>query len=195
MKFYRIAVRFFAGLFVASLISAASVSAASAGTPASILIINSEQLFAQSKVGQNVREQIQKLSQQLQSESTKAEESLKKEAVKLRDQRALLKEEDFAKKVQAFQQKEQATQQKFQEKGQALQIGANIARNKIEQAIRPIFADILKAHGANILLDQSNVLAGGVDLDVTAEAVKALDAKMTKLEVKPVTPDELKKMK
>ena len=103
MKFYRIAVRFFAGLFVASLISAASISAASAGTPASILIINSDQLFAQSKVGQDVRAQIQKLSQQLQNESTKAEESLKKEATKLRDQRALLKEEDFAKKVQAFQ--------------------------------------------------------------------------------------------
>ena len=193
MKFYRIAARLFAGLFVASLISAASISVASAGTPASILIINSEQLFAQSKVGQNVREQIQKLSQQLQNESTKAEDSLKKEATKLRDQRALLKEEDFAKKVQAFQQKEQETQQKFQEKSQALQIGANIARNKIEQAIRPIFADILKAHGANILLDQSNVLAGGVDLDVTAEAVKALDAKMTKLEVKPVSPKDLKK--
>ena len=130
---------------------------------------------------------------QLQSESAKAEESLKKEATKLRDQRALLKEEDFAKKVQAFQKKEQETQQKFQEKSQALQIGANIARNKIEEVIRPIFADILKVHGANILLDQSNVLAGGVDLDVTAEAVKALDAKMTKLEVKPVSPKDLKK--
>lgn len=193
MKFHRIAVRLFAGLAVASFVSTASLSAASAGTPASILIVNSDQMFTQSKVGQNVREQIQALSKKLQSESAKAEEGLKVEATKLRDQRALLKEEDFAKKVQAFQQKEQATQQRFQEKGQALQIGANIARNKIEEIVRPIFADLLKAHDANILLDQSVVLAGGIDLDVTAEAVKALDAKMTKLEVKPVSPNELKK--
>ena len=193
MKFHRIAVRLLAGLAIAASVSAASFSTASAGTPASILIINSDQLFAQSQVGKNVREQIQTMSKKLQSESTKAEESLKAEATKLRDQRALLKEEDFAKKVQAFQQKEQATQQRLQEKGQALQIGANVARSKIEEIIRPIFADLLKAHGANILLDQSVVLAGGIDLDVTAEAVKALDAKLTKLEVKPVSPNELKK--
>jgi len=193
MKFYRIASRLLAGVAVASFVSVASLSVASAATPASILIINSDQLFAQSKVGQNVREQMQTLSKKLQSDSTKAEESLKDEAAKLREQRALLKDDEFAKKVQAFQAKEQATQQKFQERGQALQVGANVARDQIEQTIRPIFAAILKAHGANILLDQSTVLAGGVDLDVTAEAIKALDAKMTKLVVKPVSPADLKK--
>jgi Skp family chaperone for outer membrane proteins len=193
MKLHRIAVRALSGLALASFVSVASISVAAAGTPAVILIVNSDQLFTQSKVGQNVREQIQTLSKKLQSESAKAENSLKAEAKKLGEQRALLKEEDFAKKVQAFQKKEQDTQQRLQAKGQALQLGANVARNKVEEAIRPIFADVLKAHDANILLDQSTVLAGGVDLDVTAEIVKALDAKLTSVKVTPMTPADLKK--
>lgn len=193
MKLHRIAVRALSGLALASFVSMASVSVAAAGTPAVILIVNSDQLFAQSKVGQNVREQIQTLSKKLQSDSVKAEDSLKAEAKKLGEQRALLKEEDFAKKVQAFQKKEQDTQQSLQARGQALQLGANVARNKVEEAIRPIFADVLKAHNANLLLDQSTVLAGGVDLDVTAEIVKALDAKLTTVKVTPTTPADLKK--
>lgn len=194
MKLHRFAARALSGLALASFVSMASFSAAAAaGTPAVILIVNSDQLFAQSKVGQNVREQIQTLSKKLQSDSTKAENSLKAEAKKLSEQRALLKEDDFAKKVQAFQQKEQKTQQSLQERGQELQLGANVARNEIEKAIRPIFADVLKAHGANIMLDQSTVLAGGVDLDVTAEIVKALDAKLTTVTVKPTSPADLKK--
>ena len=193
MNLHRLAVRLLAGIAVASFATAASFSAASAGTPLSAVIVNSDQLFAQSKVGQNVLGQIQSLNKKLLSENSKVEESLKAEALKLRDQRALLKDDDFAKKVQAFQQKEQATQKQLQEKAQALQLGANVARDKIEQEIRPIFAQVLKAHDANILLDQSMVLAGGADLDVTAEVVKALDAKITKLEVKPVSPKDIKK--
>lgn len=193
MKLHRIAARALSGLALASFVSMASISVAAAGTPAVILIVNSDQLFSQSKVGQNVREQIQTLSKKLQSDSVKAENNLKEEAKKLGEQRALLKEEDFAKKVQAFQKKEQETQQSLQARGQALQLGANVARNKVEEAIRPIFADILKTHNANILLDQSTVLAGGVDLDVTAEIVKALDAKLTAVKVTPTTPADLKK--
>ncbi len=194
MKLHRIAARALSGLALVSFVSVASLSAAAAAsTPAVILIVNSDQLFAQSKVGQNVREQIQTLSKKLQSDSLKAENNLKAEAKKLGEQRALLKEADFAKKVQAFQKKEQDTQKDLQERGQALQLGANVARNKVEEAIRPIFADVLKAHNANILLDQSTVLAGGVDLDVTAEIVKALDAKLTAVKVTPTTPANLKK--
>ena len=185
MKSHRIVTRLLSGLAVASLVSVASMTAATAGTPAIVVIVNSEQLFAQSKVGISVRAQIQEQATKLKAESDKAETSLRAEAKKLGEQRGLLKEEDFAKKVQAFQVKEESTQRSLQAKSQALQLGANVARSQVEAAVRPIFADILKSHGANILLDQSVVLAGGVDLDVTAEVVKALDAKITTVKVSP----------
>jgi Skp family chaperone for outer membrane proteins len=217
-----------AGFAVASYVSVASLSAAAAGTPATIVTVNSEKLFAQSKVGQSVREQVQTLSKNLRDEGTKAqdgleteakalraqgqkiEQALQAEAKKLGEQRGLLKEDDFAKKVQAFQKKEanerasfeakgaafqkkeQDTQRSFQEKSVALQNGTNVARAQIEEALRPIFAKVLEAHGANLMLDQSYVLAGGTDLDATADVVKELDAKVTKIVVKPVAPSAQK---
>ncbi|MGB3809533.1 MAG: OmpH family outer membrane protein [Parvibaculum sp.] len=192
MKFYRSVSRVLAGLAFASFVSGASMTAAIAATPSVIVIVNSEQLFGQSKVGQNVRTQIQALAKKLQAEGKKSEDALKAEAKKLSEQRALLSEADFGKKVQAFEQKQQDLQRTMQEKGQELQLGSNKARGEIEAAIRPIFADVMKKHGANILLDQSVVLAGGVDLDVTAEVLKALDAKLTTVDVKPVPLSSLK---
>tara|TARA_R110000824_G_scaffold155226_6_gene327715 strand:- start:225 stop:911 length:687 start_codon:yes stop_codon:yes gene_type:complete len=224
MKLHRLVVRVLAGAAVASYMSVAAVSAASAGTPATIVIVNSEQMFAQSKVGQSMRSQVQALTKKLREDGDKAQAGLEAEAKKLRaegdklerdlqaeakklgEQRGLLKEEDFAKKVQAFQKKEADTrksfeakglafqkkeqdlQRTFQQKGIELQNGTNVARAKVEAAVRPIFTKVMEAHGANIMLEQSYVVAGGVDLDVTAEVVKELDAKLTSVEVKPVAP-------
>ncbi|HEY4343286.1 MAG TPA: OmpH family outer membrane protein [Parvibaculum sp.] len=187
MKFHRSVSRVLAGLAVTSFVLGASLTAATAATPtAVIVIVNSEQLFGQSKVGQSVRTQIQAQAKKLQAEGKKTDDALKVEAKKLGEQRSLLSEADFSKKVQAFEQKQQDAQRSLQQKGQELQAGSNKARSEIEAAVRPIFADVMKAHGANILLDQSVVLAGGVDLDVTAEVLKALDAKITTVTVKPV---------
>jgi Skp family chaperone for outer membrane proteins len=186
MKSYGSFARVFATLVVASFVYCASVAAVQAAVAPVIVIVNTEQIFAQSKVGQSVRGQLQALAAKIQSDGKKGEAAIQAEAKKLGEQRALLSEADFQKKVQALEQKQGEFQQTMRRRGQELQLGSNKARAEIEQAIRPIFADVMKKNGANILLDQSVVLAGGVDLDVTAEVLKQLDAKLTTLTVKPV---------
>lgn len=187
MKFYGSLARVFAAFIVASLVYGASLATAQAAAAPVIVIVNTEQIFAQSKVGQNVRSQLQTMANKIQSDGKKGEAAIQAEAKKLGEQRSLLSEADFQKKVQALEQKQGEFQQTMRRKGQELQLGSNKARADIEQAIRPIFADVMKKNGANILLDQSVVLAGGVDLDVTAEVLKELDAKITTLVVKPVS--------
>ncbi|HMM14156.1 MAG TPA: OmpH family outer membrane protein [Parvibaculum sp.] len=193
MKSYRYVARTIAALAFASFISLAAAPAAKAATPAVILIVNTEQVFAQAKVGVSVREQLQDLAKKLQAEDKKGQDAIEAEAKKLTEQRALLKPEDLQKKYEALQKKEADHQRKMRQKGQELQLGANKARSEIEAAIRPIFAEIMKKNNATILLDQSVVLAGGVDLDVTAEVLKELDAKLTTISVKPVPLSEVAK--
>ncbi len=193
MKSHRFVARVFALLAVASLVSAATVSTAGAANPAVILIVNTEQIFSQAKVGISVRDQIQGMAKKLQAEDKKGQEAIEAEAKKLTEQRALLSQEDFKKKFEALQKKDEAHQRKMRQKGQELQLGANKARAEIEAAIRPIFQNIMEKNGATILLDQSVVLAGGVDLDVTAEVLKQLDAKLATVTVKPVPLAEAQK--
>lgn len=193
MTFHRFVARVFALLAFASLVSAATVSSAGAANPAVILIVNTEQIFSQAKVGISIREQIQGMAKKLQAEDKKGQEAIEAEAKKLTEQRALLSQEDFKKKFEELQKKDEVHQRKMRQKGQELQLGANKARAEVETAIRPIFQNIMEKNGATILLDQSVVLAGGVDLDVTAEVLKQLDAKLATVTVKPVPLAEAQK--
>ena len=161
--------------------------------PAVILIVNTEQLFAQSKVGQSIRKQVQAQAQDLQKERDEKGKAMEAEAKKLGDQRALLSKEEFQKKVEALQKKDREIQQSVQEKGQALQLGAQQARAKVQAALRPIFVDLMKERGGTVLLDQSVVLAGGVDLDITQEVLKRLNEKLADVKVKPVSLAEMQK--
>ena len=45
--------------------------------------------------------------------------------------------------------------------------------------MQPILAPIYKAHGCGLLLNRNAVMGGNMDGDLTAEVVKALDAKIT----------------
>ncbi|KAB7739307.1 hypothetical protein F2P47_12810 [Parvibaculum sedimenti] len=193
MKFHRFAKRMLAALAFVSIAAAATAPAASAANPAIILIVNTQQIFNESKVGQSIRAQLQEQAKKLQAEDKKGSEALQDEAKKLSEQRSLLGADDFKKKVAALEKKEADRQEKMRVKGDALQLGVNKARADVEAVIRPIFADVMKKNGATLLLDQSVVLAGGVDLDVTAEVLKALDAKVTKIDVKPISAADAKK--
>lgn len=193
MKFHRFATRALAALAFVSLAAVTTAPAVSAATPAVIVIVNTQQIFAQSKVGQSIRSQLQEQAKKLQDEDKKGEAGVQAEAKALSDQRSLLSAEDFKKKVQALEQKEGERQNKMRAKGEALQLGVNKARQEVEAAIRPIFADVMKKNGATLLLDQSVVLAGGVDLDITDEVLKQLDEKLKTVVVKPVSPAEAKK--
>lgn len=166
---------------------------ATAVGPAVVLIVNTDAVFAQSKVGQSIRSQFEEQAKQLRAEGQKMDSSLQADEKKLSEERALLSQDDLKKKVQDLQRRAAEFQQSMQQKSQALQLGLQRANAKVEAALRPIFADVLKEKGGTVLLDQSVVLAGGADLDISAEVLKRLNERMTTVEVKPVTPEELQK--
>ncbi|PKP78432.1 MAG: hypothetical protein CVT81_04205 [Alphaproteobacteria bacterium HGW-Alphaproteobacteria-3] len=178
------------GLALVAMLSAAAAPAFAAG-PAVVLIVNTEAVFAQSKVGQNIRSQFEEQAKKLRAEGKKTEDGLQADAKKIADERALLSPEDLQKKVQAWQKREAEFQQSMQQKGQALQLGLQQANGKVEAALRPIFAEVLKEKGGTVLFDQSVVLAGGADLDISAEVLKRLNERMSTTELKPVSIEEL----
>lgn len=168
-----------------------SANPAAAAEPAVIFIVDTSAVFAQSKVGQSIRSQFEDQMKKLVAEGKKTDEGLQADAKKLSEERALLSQEDLQKKVVALQKREAEFQQSFQVKRQALQLGVQRAEAKVEATLGPIFAEILRARGGTVLFDQSVVLAGGADLDISAEVLKRLNETLTTVEVKPVTQEEL----
>lgn len=190
LSFKRAAVAF--GFALAACLPMMSAPAMAVG-PAVVLIVDTEAVFAQSKVGQNIRSQFEEQAKKLRAEGKKTDDALQADAKKLTEERALLSQEDLKKKVQDLQKREAEFQQSMQQKSQALQLGLQRANAKVEAALRPIFAEVLKEKGGTVLFDQSVVLAGGADLDISAEVLKRLNEKLTTVEVKPVSPAELQK--
>ncbi len=178
------ALGFAAAIF--AVVTLVSVSQANAAGATSALTVNTEQLFLQSKVGQSVRTQIQTMAQKIQAEGRTSQASLQQEANKLTQQRSTLTQEQFQQKVQDLQKREADLQSRMQKKGSELQNGGEVARNQVEAALRPIFTDLMTKHGADIIIDTSVVVASKDGLDVTQEAMTALNARLSTVTVTPV---------
>lgn len=167
-----------------------SVVAAQAA-PAVILVVDTQAVFAQSKAGQSIRTQYEEQAKKIMADGKKTDDALQADAKKLQEERALLSQDDLQKRFQSLQQRTGEFQQSIQIKQQGLQVGVQRAEAQVEAALRPIFAEIMKEKGATLLLDQAVVLAGGADLDISAEVLKRLDAKLARVEVKALTKEEM----
>lgn len=159
--------------------------------PAVILVVDTQGVFAQSKAGQSIRSQYEEQAKKIMADGKKTDDALQADAKKLSDERALLSQEDLQKRVQTLQQRTVEFQQSMQVKQQGLQLGVQRAESQVEAALRPIFAEIMKEKGGTILLDQAVVLAGGADLDISAEVLKRLNEKLAKVDVKALTKEEI----
>lgn len=164
-----------------------TTSAQAEKAPTVILIVDMAGLFTNSAVGQDVSRQVQELASALQQEDLTTRQALAAEAESIRDQRANLTPEELQAKAADLQQRQQTHVQKIALRQQSIQLGRAQANNQIAEVIKPIFSELLQKHNAGLLIDQANVLAGGLDLNITAEAMALLNQRLTKLTVTPVS--------
>lgn len=182
--------RIVVSLAVALGLSLSAVAAQAAG-PAVILVVDTQGVFAQSKAGQSIRSQYEEQVKKIMADGKKTDDALQADAKKLQEERSLLSQEDLQKRVQSLQQRTGEFQQSIQIKQQGLQLGVQRAESQVEAALRPIFAEIMKEQKATLLLDQAVVLAGGADLDISAEVLRRLNEKLARVEVKALTKEEI----
>jgi Skp family chaperone for outer membrane proteins len=193
MYFYKAAKQFAAAFTVMSAVLimqvGISTSAQAEKGPTVILIVDMAGLFTNSDVGQDVARQVQELASALQQEDLTTRQALAAEAESIREQRADFTPDELQAKAADLQQRQQTHVQKVAVRQQGIQLGRAQANNQIAEVIRPIFSELLQKHNAGLLIDQANVLAGGLDLNITAEAMALLNQRLSKLTVTPVNPE------
>lgn len=193
MYFYKAANKF-AAIFtmVAAVLvvqAGVSTSAQADKAPTVILIVDMAGLFTSSAVGQDVSRQVQELAAALQQEDLTTRQALAAEAEGIREQQANLTPDELQAKATDLQLRQQTHVQKIAVRQQGIQLGRAQANNQIAEVIKPIFSELLQKHNAGLLIDQANVLAGGLDLNITAEAMALLNQRLSKLTVTPVSPE------
>jgi Skp family chaperone for outer membrane proteins len=167
----------------ASAATAKSTGAKSQAPTAAILLVDSQEILRDSLAAKDIRRQIDAYRTRFQGEINKQEEGLRKDEAELKRQRAVLSADAFEQKRRAFEEKVTDVQRGIQERNQRLERALNQATDSLRRSLAPIFADIMKARGANLLLDQNQVLVGAVEMDVTKEAIQRLDQKLPSVKV------------
>ena len=158
--------------------AAAPLQAQQLGFPArgsEILIIDQEQLFAQSRFGRRVILETEEASTALIAENRAIEAELVEEERSLTEERAELTPEAFRLRADAFDAKVQGIRQTQAEKSEALSSGLEAERRRFFQAIVPVLGEILRAQGATAILDKRSVLLSVNSADVTLAAIQQID--------------------
>lgn len=166
-------------------------SAQSPDRPAVILVVDQDALFRDSLVAQDIRRQINEYAESIKAEAESAQAQLKADAQRISDQRDTLSEVDMRRELEALQLKERELQQSIGIRSTALQLGGEKARREVQAVLEPIVSEVMKRHGATLMFDRKFVLATTAEHNVTAEVMKMLNERLTKLTVKPVDPSEL----
>lgn len=164
-----------------------STTAQAEKAPTVILIVDMAGLFTDSEVGRDVTRQVQELAASLQQEDVTTRQALAAEADSIREQRGDFTPQELQAKAADLAQRQQTHVQKIAVRQQEIQLGRAQANNQIAEVIKPIFGELLQKHNAGLLIDQANVLAGGLDLNITSEAMALLNQRLSKLTVTPVS--------
>jgi Skp family chaperone for outer membrane proteins len=181
-------------LYLLALIGTATVflpmpAAADPGVPApKVLVIDRNAILSDSKVGADILRQLKADRAAGENELNARAASLREKIKAFQQKAAILSASVKAQKTQELQT-EQDTLQKLAEKKDALlQGGLFKARAEVGAVLSPILKQIMVARGANLILDKAVVIDSSIDIDITQEAVKRLDQKMSTLKVDLVPP-------
>jgi Skp family chaperone for outer membrane proteins len=155
-----------------------------AGPPAPrIIVIDRNTILRLSSAGKAMMASAQNLSRQADTEFKNQADGLQKEATALQQQLAILAPDVRTQKQNEFNTKQDAFQKRVTDRQAQIQNGFAVAGQKLDLALQPILAAIMRERGANFLLDRSAVILSTADVDVTPQVIERLDRALPTLSV------------
>lgn len=159
------------GFSIGETIGGPSVSAGPA-----LRTIDDERLFQQSQFGQRVAREIEAASRALEAQNDQLLADLTARETALTESRNLMSLEEFRAAAAAFDVLAETTRREQAEKRQRLVQFEEAERRRFFTAALPLLRDVLASLGAQILIDSRAVIIVAPGMDMTQEAVAAIDA-------------------
>lgn len=148
----------------------------SLGQPQSaILTIDTEALFARSLFGQRISATLRADTEALAAENRRIEAALTTEEQSLTERRPTMDGVTFRAEAEAFDEKVQGIRRAQDAKERALQDALDSGRAAFLEAVSPVLAQLMRDSGAVVILDRRTVMLSVAAVDVTDEAVGAVD--------------------
>lgn len=149
-----------------------------APTPSSILVLRQDEVFEGSAFGRAALERREAASRDLIAENRQIEAALEAEERRLTERRATLPPAEFRALAEAFNEKVEGIRAAQDAKARSVGRMTDEDRARFLQAMVPVLADIMAERGALVILDQSSVVLSFDRVDITAEAIARIDARI-----------------
>ncbi len=164
--------------------SDSAAPAPSAVTPPVIVEIDRVGMMRNSSVGRDLSRQVRELTARTQNELKPQSDAL------IAEKKALQPQIDAAGRPSpAFEAKRQAFEQTALRRGNQIRQGVAVARVQIDQALSSVVLDVMREHGANLMVDSGAIVATAPGtFDVTKAVIQQLDKKLPSVKVKPIDP-------
>jgi len=151
--------------------------------PAVVGIVDVQRILNEASAARNIREQVEKFRTAYLAELTLEETRLRGEEQELSRQRSILSADALAERERAFRTRVAEVQQRAQTISRRLENTFGKAMNQVRQAMLPIFADLTRERGINIIVAKSQILFAVRMLEITDEVLLRLDAALPEVAV------------
>ncbi|KUF11910.1 OmpH family outer membrane protein [Pseudoponticoccus marisrubri] len=141
-----------------------------------ILVIEFDRVYSQSAFGQRVATQIEQDGAAIAAENRRIEAELTEEERALTDERPNLPPEEFRALADAFDEKVQSLRDAQDAKARSLATRRDEAQRRFLAAAQPVLERLMRDSNAAVILERRTVFAAAGAIDVTDEAIAAIDA-------------------
>ncbi len=143
-----------------------------------IAIVDVEKILSEANAAKSLQKQIQAKKDAFQKEFADKEKSLKDTETKLMADKDKVSAEQFGKERKAYEEKILETRKLFQKRRNSLDQGLAKAMQELRKNIVASTAEVAEEKGYDIVVPRESVLIAEKSLDITAEVLKKLDAKL-----------------
>jgi outer membrane protein len=171
---------------IASIAAAAQPAAPAApaaltqGAPiAGLCVLSVQEAISGSTVGKYANTRMQQIVAQVKAELAPEDTAIGTDSKALETARATLDQATFQSRAQALQARVEALRQKADLRQRELQATERKSFNRIAQELDPIARQLYQQHRCSVLLDKGSTMMTNPDMDLTGQAVTALNAKIT----------------
>jgi Skp family chaperone for outer membrane proteins len=166
-----------------ALIFAAVPALAQSLPPAVVAVVDYQRLLRDAKAAKSIRAQIEERRARYQDEIRAEEQRLIEVERELTRQRGVLSTEAYAQRRSAFEQDAARVQRMVQERRRELDAVSAAAYAELRNAIIEVVGRLAESRGFNLVLPSSAVLLFSPQLDLTEEALAALDRRLPDVRV------------
>ncbi len=140
------------------------------------VLIDQDRLYAESAFGQRVVSELQAESEALVAENRRIEDALIAEEQSITERRATLSPEEFRALADEFDARVSGIRTAQERKARSLTSRDDQEQRRFFNASIPILAQLMQQYGAVAVLDRRSVFLSDDRIDITDEAIAAIDA-------------------